>query len=91
MILYQAAASPAVAITSINADHTMYEDPSACTFCTLCTAGTASETQVLATAVRYLTAFFARTLLDDASVGAAFVGAGANQDVASGLILITSK
>jgi pimeloyl-ACP methyl ester carboxylesterase len=90
-VLYAAAASPAVAITSINADHTMYEDPSQCMFCTLCTAGTANASQVLSTAVRYLTAFFARQLLGDSSVGAAFQGAGANQDVAAGLITIVSK
>jgi dienelactone hydrolase len=91
LVLYAAATSPAVAITSVGADHTMYEDPSHCTFCTLCTAGTATGSQVLDTAVRYLTAFFARTLLGDASVGPAFVGAGANQDVAGGLIQIASK
>lgn len=90
-VLFQAAASPAVAITSVHADHTMYEDPTACTLCSFCTAGTASQAEVLATSVRYATAFFARQLLGDASVGAAFVGAGANQDVAAGVIQIESK
>jgi len=90
-VLYQAAASPAVAITAVNADHTMFEDPANCSFCTLCTAGTASQPLVLSTAVRYLTAFFARQLLGDATVGAAFLGAGASQDVAAGTIQIVSK
>lgn len=90
-VLYQAAVSPAVAITAVNADHTMFEDPSNCSFCTLCTAGTANAAQVLAYSVRYLTAFFARELLGDSSVGAAFQGAGASQDVAAGLVQIVSK
>lgn len=90
-MLYQAASSPAVAITAVNADHTMFEDPADCSFCTLCTAGTASQPVVLATAVRYLTAFFAREMLGDASVGAAFQGAGASADVAAGIIQIVSK
>jgi len=91
LVLYQAAASPAVAITAIDADHTMFEDPAHCSFCSLCTAGTASQPVVLSTAVRYLTAFFARQLLGDASVGAAFAGAGASQDVAAGITQIVSK
>jgi hypothetical protein len=41
--------------------------------------------------VRYLTAFFARQLLGDASVGAAFQGAGAAQDEAMNLIQLVSK
>jgi dienelactone hydrolase len=90
-VLYQAAASPAVAITAVNADHTMFEDPSNCSFCTLCTAGTATPAKVLAYSVRYTTAFFARELLGDASVGAAFQGAGATQDVTAGLVQIVSK
>jgi dienelactone hydrolase len=90
-VLYAAASSPAVAMTAIDADHTMFEDAANCTLCTVCTAGTAKQTLVLATAVRYLTAFFARELLGDATVGAAFQGAGANQDVAAGIITIESK
>jgi dienelactone hydrolase len=90
-VLYAAAASPSVAITAVDADHTMFEDPAHCSFCTLCTAGTASQPVVLATAVRYLTAFFARELLGDASVGAAFQGAGASQDEAAGIITLVSK
>ena len=91
LVLFQAAASPVVAITAVNADHTMFEDPASCTFCTLCTAGTASQPLVLATAVRYLTAFFARQLLGDSSVGATFAGAGAGQDVAAGIIQLQWK
>jgi dienelactone hydrolase len=90
-VLYAAASSPAVAITAIAADHTMFELASACSFCTLCTAGTASQPDVLAMAVRYLTAFFARQLLGDATVGKAFAGAGASQDEAAGRIQLVSK
>jgi dienelactone hydrolase len=90
-VLYAAASSPAVAITAIGADHTMFEDPSQCSFCTLCTAGTASPSAVLDASVRYLTAFFARQLLGDAAVGAAFQGAGIGADVASGLVSVVSK
>lgn len=90
-VLYAAAVSPAVAITAIDADHTMFEDPTQCSFCSACTAGTANAAQVLAYAERYLTAFFARELEGDATVGPAFAGAGANQDVAAGLTQIVSK
>jgi dienelactone hydrolase len=91
LVLFQAAGAPVVAITAVNADHTMFEDPGSCTFCTLCTAGTASQPVVLATAVRYLTAFFARQLLGDSSVGATFAGAGAGQDVVAGIIQLQWK
>ena len=91
LVLYGAAGSPAVAITAIGADHTMFEDPASCSFCTVCTVGTASQPLVLSTAVRYLTAFFARQLLGDATVGAAFTGAGAGQDVAVGTIQLQWK
>ena len=89
--LYDAAASPAVAITALDADHTMFQDPANCNFCSLCTAGTADPSTILGYSVRYLTAFFARELLGDTSVGAAFEGAGATADVKAGLIQITSK
>jgi dienelactone hydrolase len=91
LVLYQAASSPAVAITAINADHTMFEDPSDCSFCSMCTPGTASTAEVLDTSVRYLTAFFARQLLGDATVGGAFAGAGIQTDVAAGLVAVESK
>ncbi len=90
-VLYQAAASPAVALTAVGADHTMFENPTSCFACTVCTAGTANKAQVLSDAVRYVAAFFARQLLGDATVGAAFDGAGASQDIAAGAIQLTSK
>ncbi len=89
--LYDAAASPAVVITALDADHTMFQDPANCRFCSLCTKGTATPSTVLGYSVRYLTAFFARELLGDKSVGAAFEGAGATADVKAGLIQIASK
>ena len=46
---------------------------------------------MLAYSQRYLTAFFARELLDDASVGATFEGAGALGDVAAGLVVVNAK
>jgi len=90
-VLFQAASSPAVAISAVNADHTMFEAPSSCQFCTLCTAGTANQPDVLAMSVRYLTAFFARQLLGDTTVGATFAGAGATEDLTAGAIQLVSK
>jgi dienelactone hydrolase len=90
-MLYEMAASPAVAITLVHADHTMFQDQSQCVFCSFCTKGTADPQATLATSVRYLTAFFARELLGDSSVGAAFDGAGASIDVAAGAIMAVSK
>jgi hypothetical protein len=69
----------------------MFGSPNNCSLCSLCTAGTASQTLVESTAVRYLTAYFARQLLGDASVGATFAGAGASEDVAAGTVQIESK
>ncbi len=89
--LYDVAASPAVAITALEADHTMFQDPDNCHFCSLCTKGTANPSTVFGYSVRYLTAFFARELLGDKSVGAAFEGAGSTADVKAGLIQIASK
>ncbi len=90
--LYDAAASRAVAITAIGADHTMFEDPANCLFCKFfCERGSANASAVLGYSVRYLTAFFARELLGDASVGGAFEGAGAAADLKAGLIEIASK
>ncbi len=90
-VLYAAAAPPAVALTFVNADHTMFEDPASCFACAACTPGTATATTVLSGAVRYLTAYFARELLGDAMVGAAFEGAGAGADVAAGAVGVESK
>jgi hypothetical protein len=88
---YDAASSAAVAITALNADHTMFQDPANCNFCSMCTKGTANASVVLSYSVRYLMAFFARELLGDRSVGVAFEGAGATADIKAGLIQIASK
>jgi dienelactone hydrolase len=88
---YASVPSPSVSITALGADHTMFEDPAACVACSLCAAGTADPTTVLRYAVRYLTAFFARLLLGQASVGVEFQGAGLPLDTAAGLVIWTSK
>jgi hypothetical protein len=62
-----------------------------CTFCGLCSPGKADGAVVLDFSVRYLTAFFARELLDDDSVGAAFEGAGAADDTQAGRVTVRSK
>ena len=91
-VLFAASATPSVELKGIGAGHTQLEDPATCSACSLCSpSGTADSKTVLAYAVRYLVAFFARELLSDASVGAAFEGAGAAADVAAGRIQITSK
>jgi hypothetical protein len=91
-VLYAAAPSPSVLITAVNASHTEFEVQSACVDCGVCVPmGTANQQVVLAYAVRYLTAFFARELLGVASVGTTFQGAGATADQAAGLVQITSK
>ena len=91
-VLYAVAPSPSVKITGVGAGHTQFEDPATCAVCGLCTpSGTADGAVVLAYAVRYMTAFFARELLGDATVGAAFEGAGALADVAAGRVQVTSK
>jgi hypothetical protein len=91
-VLYAAAPSPSVEITAVDASHTEFEVQSACVDCALCTPmGTANPQVVLDYAVRYLTAFFARELLGDSSVGTTFQGAGATADLAAGLIQVTSK
>jgi hypothetical protein len=91
-VLYAAAPSPAVVITGVNASHTEFEVQSACVDCALCTPmGTANPQVVLDYGVRYLTAFFARELLGDASVGMLFQGAGEPADQAAGLVQIMSK
>jgi hypothetical protein len=87
-VLYAAASAPALAITAVNGDHVMFEDPASCSFCTLCTAGTANAATVLATSVRLMTAFFAKNLLGDASVDATL---GTAADVAAGTVTVVSK
>jgi pimeloyl-ACP methyl ester carboxylesterase len=90
-VLFAAASPPVVAMTAVGADHTMFEDPTHCVFCGLCTPGTADAGAVLDLSVRYLTAFFARELLGDTSVGATFEGAGASLDVEAGLVTVESR
>jgi hypothetical protein len=90
-VLYALAPSPSVALTAVDAGHTELEDPASCVSCDICTAGTANPQVVLAYAVRYLVAFFARELLDDGHVGATFDGAGAPVDIAAGLVQRVSK
>jgi predicted dienelactone hydrolase len=91
-VLYAAAASPAVQVTAMGASHTDFEDPATCVACYLCAPpGTADPSVVLTFSVRYLTAFFARELLGDSNVGAAFEGAGGPADVAAARVQIDSK
>jgi Chlorophyllase enzyme len=90
--LYPLAPSPSTLIVGLNAGHVELELQAACIACSICTpSGTADPDVVLAYAVRYTTAFFARELLGDSSVGATFDGAGGSGDVAAGLVTITSK
>jgi hypothetical protein len=91
-VLYKAAPSPSVELVALAASHTQFEDPGGCVACGLCTPmGSADGAVVLAYSVRYLTAFFARELLGDSSVGAAFEGAGAPADVAAQRTTVASK
>jgi hypothetical protein len=90
--LYPLAPSPSTLIVGENAGHVELELQSACVGCALCTpAGTADPDVVLAYGVRYTTAFFARELLGDSSIGATFDGAGGSDDVAAGLVTISAK
>jgi hypothetical protein len=90
--LYPLTPSPSVLIIGVGAGHTQLETADACTACTLCSpSGTADSNTVLAYAVRYFTAFFARELQGDASVGPTLDGAGAQTDVAAGRVTIMSK
>jgi len=93
LTLYAVSPTPSIAITVAGAAHPQFEDLGNCSACLLpCSpAGTANSQAVLALAMRYLTAFFARELLGDASVGTLLQGAGAPADVASGVITLTSK
>ena len=91
--LYAVSPSPSIAITVVGAAHPQFEDVGNCSACVLvCSpAGTANSQTVLDDALRYLTAFFARELLGDSSVGPLFQGAGAPADEASGAITLVSK
>jgi hypothetical protein len=91
--LYAVSPSPSIAITVVNASHPQFEDLGGCSVCGLACSpmGTANSETVLDDAIRYLTAYFARELLGDSSVGPLFQGAGALADEASGAITIVSK
>jgi chlorophyllase-like protein len=91
--LYAVSPSPSIAITVANASHPQFEDLGGCSVCGLACSpmGTANSEAVLDDAIRYLTAYFARELLGDSSVGPLFQGAGAPADEASGAITIVSK
>ena len=89
LALHPLAPAPTVLIVGLGAGHTQLEVASACTGCGACSpSGTADPDVVLAYAVRYFAAFFARELLGDASVGPLFEGAGGPEDVAAGLVTI---
>ena len=86
--IYQVASSPALAITAINADHVMFEDPTNCSFCGLCVKGTATPATVLAQAQRLMMTYFAKVLLGDTNVDAVLGTAG---DVTAGTVTVESK
>jgi hypothetical protein len=91
-MLYPLSPSPSLEIVGLGAGHLQFIPQNVCSICSLCTpAGTASSDVVLAYALRYLTAFFARELLGDTRVGPRLEGAGTSADVAAGLITMTSK
>jgi hypothetical protein len=91
-MLYPKSPSPSVLIVGTGAGHTQLEPADACSLCNICSPnGTADSKVVLAYAVRYLTAFFARELLGDKSVGPTFAGVGSAADVAASRVTISSK
>jgi dienelactone hydrolase len=91
-MLYPKTPVPSVLLVGIGAGHTQFEPPDQCTACSICSpSGTADQPTVLSYAVRYVTAFFARELLGDASVGKTFDGAGAAADIAAGRVTLMSK
>jgi hypothetical protein len=91
-MLYPKSPSPSVLIVGVGAGHTQLEDPAGCSVCTICSpSGTADGNVVLAYSVRYFTAFFARELLGDSSVGETFDGAGGPSDSTAGRVMIMSK
>jgi fermentation-respiration switch protein FrsA (DUF1100 family) len=91
--LYAVSPSPSIALTVENASHSQFEDIMNCSVCGLVCSplGTANEQTVLDLAMKYLTAFFARVLQGDSSVGDLLQGAGTAADEAAGLIQLTSK
>ncbi len=90
--LFPLSPSPSVKIVGLGAGHTQLQDQASCTQCNLCApAGKADPKIVLAYAVRYMTAFFARELLAATDVGPAFEMAGASADVQAGHVSIDAK
>jgi len=90
--LFPLAPSPTVLVTGLGAGYTQLQSQDTCVCCIACfPGGDADAAVVLAYSVRYVTAFMARELLDDATVGAAFAGAGAADDVAAGLVTVESR
>lgn len=88
--MYMGAPSPSVLLLGLNAGHADFAMP--CVGCEICTPmGTVDPAVVYDYSLRYFTAFFARELLGDEAVGAAFEGAGAGEDSAAGLIEVQSK
>jgi hypothetical protein len=91
-MLYPRSPSPSVLIVGEGAGHTQLEPADGCSLCNLCSpSGTADPDVVLAYATRYVTAFFARELLGDHGVGAAFEGIGAADDIAAHRVTMSSK
>lgn len=91
-VLFSVAPSPSVELVGLGAGHTQLQDQDYCVGCAACSPdGNADSGAVLALAVRYLTAFFARELLDDATVGAGLDGAGAAIDVAEGRLTRSTR
>ena len=91
-VLFAVAPSPSVELVAIAAGHTQLQDQDHCVGCAACSPyGTADDDTVLAYSVRYLTAFFARELLGDASVGAGLDGAGVALDVAQGRVTRSTR
>jgi hypothetical protein len=89
-VLYNSAPSPSVLLIGLGAGHMDFAPT--CVLCGICTpGGNIDPNLVLDYSLRYVTAFFARELLGDVSVGPAFEGAGVNLDSAAGLIQIQSK
>jgi hypothetical protein len=91
-VYFNSAPSPSVLVIAVGAGHFECEDLSHALFQSACSEpGTADPLVVLGLGVRYATAYFARELLDDTSVGAGFEGAGAAADVAANRTQITTK
>lgn len=91
-VLFAVAPAPSLRIEGVGAGHTQLQSQDDCVGCAACTpGGDADDDVVLSYAVRYLTAFFARELLDDTAVGATLQGAGSGLDVAAGRVRLESR